>query len=223
MAHEIVLSKGRQVPKDAPRGCDPQLWNLLSAIGQPTIVPLRHLLAEEGEELKGVWLVASGLLALQKGNCVLDIAAPGEAVGGALVGSASGTPPLPISIHSLQRSEVLFLPLAPFREALAKSELLESFIQRNFKNRMLFQQSMRSISHLDVGARLARLLLMKQHIFEENHLTRKLMAQMIGTTTESVIRLFSDWIKTGWLKEIDGKLKILEPQKLEERWLAPTE
>jgi CRP-like cAMP-binding protein len=55
---------------------------------------------------------------------------------------------------------------------------------------------------------------------ENIHISRDDLAKMVGTASESVIRVLSDFKDEGLIEIESGKIKIIQPTKLEKvvRW-----
>lgn len=219
----VVLAKGRQVSKVAPQGFDPILWNQLSVVGHTHTVSQKTVVAEEGALLEGIWIVVSGLLALHKGTSVVDFAEPGEAVGGALVSQRTDVITMPITLQTVKKTELLFVPLEHFKRLLIQSDRLRDYIQLNFQKRMFFVQAIRASANKPVSTRLANLLLQKEHLLSRNRITRRVLAQVIGTSTESVMRILSSWHKEGLIDESNGPIIIVNRPRLEALCLALTD
>jgi CRP/FNR family transcriptional regulator, polysaccharide utilization system transcription regulator len=129
---------------------------------------------------------------------------------------------LSASIVALEDTQVCFIP----------KSLLFSFINKNvgFSLSLMQQachdlgESGRMITNLaqkNVRQRLAEVLLILSAKFGENeegfldiHLSREEYANMVGTATETLIRLLSDFKQEGLIETSVKKVKILNSSKL---------
>ena len=130
--------------------------------------------------------------------------------------------PANLSAAALEDMEVCFIP---------KSEVLNMFDQNNQFSRNVMKticgdlketsDHLVSISQKTVKERLAETLIYLEENFGKNadgsiliQLTREELAGMIGTETESCIRLLSDFNKTALIELVGKKIVIKEMGKL---------
>ena len=179
---------------------------------------------EEGDSVNGVYCITSGVCKLSKLSAngkdqIVKLVKAGELLGQRTLISDE---PANLSAVALEDMEVCFIP---------KSEVLSFFDTNNQFSRNLMKticgdlketsDHMVSISQKTVKERLAETLIYLEENFGKNpdgslliQLTREELAGMIGTATESCIRLLSDFNKLGLIALIGKKIVIKDIGKL---------
>ena len=174
---------------------------------------------EEGESVNGIFCVKNGVCKLSKLSAngkdqIVKLVKPGELLGQR---SMISDEPTNLSAVALEDMEVCFIP---------RSEVLGLFDKNNQFSMNLMKticgdlkesdDHMVSMSQKTVKERLAETLVYLQETFGKNtddslriQLSREELAGMIGTATESCIRLLSDFNKLG-LIELSGKKIVVK-------------
>jgi CRP-like cAMP-binding protein len=181
-------------------------------------------LFEEGETLKGVFCIKDGICKLSKLSSngkdqIVKLVKAGELLGQRSMISDDTTN---LSAIALDDMEVCFIP---------KSEIL-SFFDHNNQFSMNVMKTicgdlkeaddhMVSMAQKTVKERLAETLIYLHDTFGTNEdrslyiqLSREELAGMIGTATESCIRLLSEFNKLGYIELVGKKIVIKEIGKL---------
>ena len=179
---------------------------------------------EEGESVNGIYCVKDGVCKLSKLSAngkdqIVKLVKPGELLGQR---SMISDEPANLSAVALEDMEVCFIP---------KSEVLGFFNNNNQFSMNVMKticgdlkesdDHMVSMAQKTVKERLAETLLYLEDTFGKNEdgslhiqLSREELAGMIGTATESCIRLLSEFAKNG-LVNLNGKrISILDKNKL---------
>lgn len=179
---------------------------------------------EEGDVINGVYCVATGVCKLSKLSSngkdqIIKIVKAGELLGQR---SMISDEPANLSAVALEDMEVCFIP---------KSEMLHMFDHNNQFSMNTMKaicgelkdasEHVVSISQKTVKERLAETLLHLEDTFGKNddgslriQLSREELAGMIGTATESCIRLLSDFNKIGLIGLMGKKIVIKDTPKL---------
>lgn len=174
---------------------------------------------EEGDTVNGIYCITVGVCKLSKLSAngkdqIVKLVKAGELLGQR---SMISDEPANLSAVALEDMEVCFIP---------KNEVLNFFDTNNQFSMNLMKKicgdlketsdHLVSVSQKTVKERLAETLIYLQETFGKNEdgslriqLSREEMAGMIGTATESCIRLLSDFNKLG-LIELNGKKIILK-------------
>lgn len=174
---------------------------------------------EEGDSVNGIYCITVGVCKLSKLSAngkdqIVKLVKAGELLGQR---SMISDEPANLSAVALEDMEVCFIP---------KNEVLNFFDTNNQFSMNLMKticgdlketsDQLVSISQKTVKERLAETLIYLQETFGKNEdnslriqLSREEMAGMIGTATESCIRLLSDFNKLG-LIELNGKKIIIK-------------
>ncbi len=179
---------------------------------------------EEGDIVNGVYCITSGACKLSKlspngKDQIIKLVKAGELLGQRSMISDEAAN---LSAVALEDMEVCFIP---------KSEVISMFDKNNKFSMNVMKticgdlkeadEHMISISQKTVKERLAETLVYLQDTFGKNEdgslhiqLSREELAGMIGTATESCIRLLSDFNKNGWIGLIGKKIVIKDIAKL---------
>jgi CRP-like cAMP-binding protein len=179
---------------------------------------------EEGESTNGIFCVKDGVCKLTKLSAngkdqIVKLVKPGELLGQR---SMISDEPANLSAVALEDMEVCFIP---------KKEIMEFFNENNQFSMNVMKticgdlkdadDHMVSLAQKSVKERLAETLLHLEDTFGKNEdgslhiqLSREELAGMIGTATESCIRLLSEFNKTGLIELIGKKIAIVDRNKL---------
>jgi CRP-like cAMP-binding protein len=179
---------------------------------------------EEGESVNGIYCIKDGICKLSKLSAngkdqIVKLVKPGELLGQRSMISDEATN---LSAVALEDMEVCFIP---------KSEILGFFNQNNqFSMNMMksicgdlkeSDDHMVSMAQKTVKQRLAETLIYLDDNFGRNEddslhiqLSREELAGMIGTATESCIRLLSEFNKTSLIDLNGKKITIVDKNKL---------
>lgn len=179
---------------------------------------------EEGDLVNGIYCVTTGACKLSKLSAngkdqIIKLVKAGEILGQR---SMISDEPANLSAVALEDMEVCFIP---------KSEVINMFDHNNqFSMNMMkticgdlkeASELVVSIAQKTVRERLAESLVHLEETFGKNEdgslhiqLSREELAGMIGTATESCIRLLSDFNKNGWIGLIGKKIIIKDLSKL---------
>ncbi|MFN3909139.1 MAG: Crp/Fnr family transcriptional regulator [Flavobacterium sp.] len=179
---------------------------------------------EEGNLLNGVYCVKEGVCKMTKLSSngkdqIVKLVKPGELLGQrSLISEEKAN----LSAVALEDMEVCFIP---------KTEIMEFFQKNNhFSMNMMrticgdlkdSDDHMVSMAQKTVKERLAETLLYLEDTFGTQtdgslhiQLSREELAGMIGTATESCIRLLSEFNKNGWITLDGKKIKIAQKNAL---------
>ncbi|WP_333694595.1 Crp/Fnr family transcriptional regulator [Flavobacterium sp.] len=179
---------------------------------------------EEGESVNGIYCVKDGICKLSKLSAngkdqIVKLVKPGELLGQR---SMISDEPANLSAVALEDMEVCFIP---------KSEVLGFFNNNNQFSMNVMKticgdlkesdDHMVSMAQKTVKERLAETLIYLEDTFGKNddgslhiQLSREELAGMIGTATESCIRLLSEFNKNGWIDLNGKKISITDKNKL---------
>ncbi len=171
----------------------------------------------EGRPSDSVWLVKEGrvhlLHYLSEGRaqttCVMT---PGE--------SFCCLPTLdrgdyPATAVAATRASVLQIPTRIFHELMGKSPAMLQDTLCVFGSRLRQVEAKGCMVHDPVERRVAQALLTLQKKFGQTiPLTRQEVADLVGTTVETVIRTISRFQKEGWIRSTRGKIQLLKPDAL---------
>jgi len=178
----------------------------------------------EGQSAESLWAVKDGLVHIIKSNAdgrevVLQVIPPGELFGAVV---AVETKPYPASAVAAADSVVWRLPASLARELCQKYPSLRSAILDQVSGRLReAHDRMRSLALERVEQRLARMLLtLADKIGHQKdrvtvlEVTRQELADMIGTTVETTIRITSKWQQAGVISSSRHQISLADPASL---------
>jgi CRP-like cAMP-binding protein len=173
---------------------------------------------KQGETANYFYIVTKGIFKLHKTvntnkDLVLNFSGEGDVIAALIMPNTN--PIYPISATSIGVSQSLKIP----RDDYLNLWLQDSHLVRNLQNLVQAKMSRihedKEFSTMSVEAKLAHFLLKfsGNEVSNDTFLssvTRKDIANAIGTTPESVMRTLSAWSKKGIISESDKKLKIID-------------
>lgn len=181
-------------------------------------------LFEEGDVTNGIYCIKDGVCKLSKLSAngkeqIVKLVKSGELLGQR---STISEEPANLSAVALEDMEVCFIP---------KNEIIQFFNQNNQFSMNVMKTicgdlkeadtQMVSMAQKSVKERLAETLIHLEDSFGKNEdgtlhiqLSREELAGMIGTATESCIRLLSEMNKNGLISLVGKKIAILDKNKL---------
>ena len=179
---------------------------------------------EEGETINGIYCIKDGVCKLTKLSAngkdqIVKLVKSGELLGQRSMISDEAAN---LSAVALEDMQVCFVP---------KKEVLDFFNGNNQFSMNVMKSicsdlkeaddHMVSMAQKTVEERLAETLLFLEDTFGKNddgtlriQLTREELAGMIGTATESCIRLLSEFNKSNYIELVGKKIKIIDKNKL---------
>lgn len=187
----------------------------------------KEFLFQEGEPIDGLYLVIGGQVKLTKtssegAEVIVALLEPPEV----FVGVAGLPAPrdFPVSAEALTELRVAFWERAEAQEAFEAEPLLHRNLVGIIASRArVLQDRFRDVATERVPARLARMLLrlsrqcgreVDDGTRIEIPLTRRDLAEMVGTTLYTVSRQFSEWTERGWLRTEREGVVVLDPDGL---------
>ena len=132
--------------------------------------------------------------------------------------------PYPVSAESLEDTTLCFIPKSDFLEVLKNDSSLTQRILRSMSQDLgTMADSVTTLAQKPVRERLAGALLMLKDTYGidahdngpvEINLTREDLANIVGTATETLIRLLHDFKEEKLIETQGRKIRVLEPEKL---------
>jgi CRP/FNR family transcriptional regulator len=183
------------------------------------------MLFSEGEPADGLWAVKDGLVHIVKfgpegREIVLEVIPPGELFGAV---AALESRAYPASAVAVEPSHVWCLPASLARDLCQKHPTLRSAILGQVTGRLRqAHDRLRSIALERVEQRLARMLLalaekigQRRGAMVELNVSRQELADMIGTTVETTIRITSKWQQAGIIASSRHRITLSDPEGLQ--------
>ena len=181
-------------------------------------------LFEEGDKLKGVYCVREGVSKLSKLSAngkdqIVKLASKGEVMGQRSVISEESANLSAIAVNDM---EVCFIPKEAIVNTLHKNPDFTFEVLRHMAHDLREADDVIvNMSQKTVKQRIAEAFLYLKNNFGEDKngflaltLSREDIANVVGTATESCIRIISEFKKEGMLKGSGKKLGIADEKKL---------
>lgn len=178
----------------------------------------------QGEAAEGFWAVKDGLVHIVKAGpggreMVLEVIPPGELFGAVV---ALENKPYPATAVAAEPSTVQVMPAALARELCQKYPTLRAGILEQVTSRLRgAHDRLQSVALDPVEQRLAKLLLtLGDKVGQERDgvtvvvATRQELADMIGTTVETAIRVTSKWQRAGIVRTQRNVVALADPGAL---------
>ena len=179
---------------------------------------------EEGESVNGIFCIKDGICKLSKLSAngkdqIVKLVKPGELLGQR---SLISDEPANLSAVALEDMEVCFIPKTEIMGFFNKNNQFSMNVMKTICGDLKeADDHMVSMAQKNVKERLAETLLYLEDTFGKNQdgslhiqLSREELAGMIGTATESCIRLLSELNKIGIIDLTGKKITILDRNKL---------
>ncbi len=212
----VELSCGNHPPQNPPPEISLQVWKKLSKSGKKISITAKQYLFKSGENMTSIYIVISGYLKLIKNETILDILEPGQSMGVAFLSPEKLHQIYPVTALALGGCELLEISRTEAFELLKSDSKLSEYFMGQFRNRMDYLQSCRSIQDMSVASRVAHFLVQKKHLLKTSLITRKIIAKAASTSTETVIRTLADFEKNKIISYDGRKIIIQEIHQLQQ-------
>lgn len=186
----------------------------------------REILYRNGDEAHSFALVLRGAYKLIRNTArgddvIMYFSSPGDVVAALIMPQPHAM--YPVSVVSMGPSLIWKIPRKTYLDEWMKDPEVTIRLQNLLFNRMSLLQDEKTLNKSPLPRKVAFLLLqlMERYSAEEEGilpipLTRKEIADSLGSTVESVIRIMSDWSHQGILRTNDQYIEILQPSKVVE-------
>lgn len=211
------------------RELDEQEWNKIHDIAFRKSFACRTLIFRQGEPREAVYFICKGTVKIYKldrdGNeQIINLLTAGDMF--PHVGFFDGAP-YPATAEVLEPAELLVIPIKAFEQALLETPTIAIKVMRVMGQKLLdLQAKLLELTMHDVHQRLISILLRltAKHGKQEGGtieltlpLTHQELANMAGTTRETVNRLLNQLKKEGILQIDRKKITLLQPDALRRR------
>lgn len=154
-------------------------------------------------------------------DVIMYFSSPGDVVAALLM--AHPSPVYPVSVISMGPSLVLDIPKRTYTEIWMKNPQVLIRLQNLLFNRMSVLQDHKLLAKSPLNQKVAFLLLQLLETYSAESekilpipLTRKEIADSLGSTVESIIRIMSDWSQKGIISTTEQYIEILRPESVVE-------
>lgn len=186
----------------------------------------REALFQHGAQANHFALVLGGAYKLYRMNpkgedTIVYFALPGDVIGALIMPQTN--PVYPVTVSAMGPSRIVLLPRDLYLKEWMQNEDLVQRVHGLFSERLLTLQEQKLMLRAPLASRIASLILQMDSMgdsFDKNEwvlpfpLTRKEIADTLGVTVESVIRVMSDWSSHGYVQTTDQVIRILQPAAL---------
>ena len=184
----------------------------------------RDLLYRFGDEATSFGVVLSGAYKLSKPSplgedVIVHFSTPGDVIAAFIM--AQPKPVYPVSATAMGPSRFLRLPRETFVSHWKKNPDLILRIQSLLSTRMNMLQEQKVMARSPLPQRVAGLLISlidktpgTDELTLPLRLTRREIAENLGSSVEAVIRIMSDWSKQGLIQTNDQVIQVLRPDKI---------
>ena len=185
-----------------------------------------EVIFEEGEKLNGVYCVRGGVSKLAKlspngKDQIVKLASKGEVLGQRSVVAEENSN---LSATAVSDMEMCFIPKEAIVSTLHKNPDFTYEVLRHMAHDLREADDVIvNMSQKTVKERIAEALLYMMNNFGEDQdgylalvLSREDIANVVGTATESCIRILSEFKKQGLIKTSGKRMAILEARKLQD-------
>lgn len=179
---------------------------------------------EEGETVNGIFCIKDGVCKLSKLSAngkdqIVKLVKSGELLGQR---SMISEEPTNLSAVALEDMNVCFIPKSEIMGYFNTNNKFSMEVMKNICGDLKDSDDhMVSMAQKTVKERLAETLLFLEDTFGKNEdgtlhiqLSREELAGMIGTATESCIRLLSEFKKNDWIELVGKKIALKDRTKL---------
>lgn len=154
---------------------------------------------------------------------VIHFSSPGDVVAALIMTQKNVT--YPVTVKAMGPSRMLMIPQETYLKTWIQNPQLIIKIQGLLSNRMSRFTNQKIMQRAPMSSKIASMLmqlaaqdkLTTDQLEIPLPLTRKEIADTLGVTVESVIRVMSDWVKQGYISTSDQNIRILSPDKLIEQ------
>ncbi|WP_347358693.1 Crp/Fnr family transcriptional regulator [Bdellovibrio sp.] len=185
----------------------------------------RQVLFEKGQPIEHIYLVLYGSFKIQETIDrdtikIFNFLSRDEFLGVAMAGLPN--PRYPTSAISNEEGTLLKIPVGFFFDTLMQIPDLRRRVSRQISERFLEFQNDVCKSHKLAPLRIADFLLRlldrqgPDQTYIQIPLTRADIADRVGSQSETVIRILSQWTKSGWIRTEGRHIEILDRQALTE-------
>lgn len=190
----------------------------------------RDIVFRAGDEAHSFGIIISGAFKLTKEtpsgeNTIIHFALPGDAIAAFIMSTPNSK--FPITATAMGPSRLLKIPREIFLRNWKQHTEIIFQIQSAIATRMQQLQIDKMLIKAPLSQKLATLLfqLLEKSPQQEQgllsfQLTRQEIADNLGASVESIIRIMSDWSKQGILETTDRQIRILKVDRLIEELSA---
>lgn len=195
----------------------------LCGSGEVVVSKHKQLLYSMGDVADSFGIVLSGAYKLSRLNpagedTIVHFCTPGDVIAAFIM--PQERPVYPVSSYAMGPSRFLKIPRKVYLEKWKERPEIIFKIQSLLSSRFGSLQVQKTLTKAPLSVKIAHLLLDILNKCDEGEsvlplpLTRKEIADSLGASVESVIRIMSDWSKKGIIETHDQHIRVLKLDKI---------
>lgn len=206
------------------QGCQPAWLELTRLKKQTFSFKKGEQLFAEGDPATGMYFMQSGIIKVHKQwggdkELVIRFATAHDILGIRGFGDTA----FRVSATVLEPAIACFIPNDHLQASLQTNPGLSYKLMQFYATELQnAEQRMNDLAHRDVKGRIATALLLLLDQFGEDDqqflkisISRQDIASYVGTTYETLFKIFSEWTAMEWIKTEGKRIRIVERKKLE--------
>jgi len=205
----------------------PSSINLIVKMGQTKRISKKTHLFNAGDVADCFYLVLDGAIKLVKFSenenkvckTVIEIIGPGQLIGLALMQSPNINQNYPVTGLPIDKAVVLEFKKEFYHSIWMQNTELFEFAQAQMIQRIQRIQNDRCMQRFTLEQKVAYLLTEKISNIKNIRITRQEIADAIGSSTESVIRLLNEWQNFNLINNNYREITILNFEELRKLWM----
>jgi len=218
-----IVAKLRSLP--IFQGCGEDLLNEIQSGVTYRRLDAGEVLFRAQDNASGCYVVTMGSLKLTRiagggREVVMCFCRSGDFVAAAIMMNPS--PKFPLTATAMEAAGVLCIPRQVYIDVWQAKPQIARSINLNIMGRMMEFQDDKAVSSASVPEKIAHFLLRSLDNQPQGYgntlnikLSRKDIAERVGTSVETVIRVLSQWSGQGWIATEDQRIVILNRAALE--------
>lgn len=201
-----------------------QEMQTLLAGGEDFAIKHRQVLFYAGDKAEFFYIIIEGAFKLLRrgsegSDVIVHFATPGDVVAALVMQAAEAV--YPVTCVAMGHAIVLKLPRSTFLKSWAGNPLVQQCLGGNLFARMNHMQIEKAMGKSPLAQKIARQLvsIIERYSGENQTIlpipfTRQEIADSVGASVESVIRIMSDWSRNGIISTSDQLIRIEKMDKI---------
>jgi len=205
--------------------CPPEILQDIHSQSEILSLRPREILATANSIVHDIFIVLHGSIKLQsnytgKKEVIYHFLSRGDIFGASIELEQKSF--YPSTAMAIDNCGVLKIPFKLFTKLLRRHPPALHILWQQMSKQLIDLQKDRETNRLPINSRLAELLLRmlrQQSISQGNRimtkLSRKDLAAKLGTESETIVRILSEWKKNGWIKTENKFVDIIDLKSIE--------
>lgn len=204
--------------------CQPAWLELTRLKKQTFLFKKGEQLFAEGSPATGMYFLQKGIIKVHKQwgadkELIIRFATGGDILGIRGFGDTA----FRVSATALEPALACFIPNEHLQASLQANPGLSYKLMQFYATELQkAEQRMNDLAHQDVKGRIAEALLLLQEQFGEDEqgflkisISRQDLSSYVGTTYETLFKIFTEWTALGWIKTEGKRIQVLKKEQLQ--------